>query len=86
MFIFTYTKHETVWCGFIVLFRLVLDWIQVAAGTKTIFQEAHRKGQSPSGNSELHLDLEIAQRGVSAKVQLPNSISLAEDALKRRVT
>jgi hypothetical protein len=32
------------------------------------------------------LDLEIAQRGVSAKVQLPNSISLAEDALKRRMT
>jgi hypothetical protein len=32
------------------------------------------------------LDLEIAQSGASAKVQLPNSINLAEDALKRRET
>ena len=42
--------------------------------------------RSHSGNSKLQLDLEIAQSGVPAKVQLPNSISLAEDALKRRVT
>ena len=49
-------------------------------------QEAHRKGRSHSGNLKLQLDLEIAQSGVPAKVQLPNAISLAEDALKRRVT
>ena len=49
-------------------------------------QGPHRKVRSHLSNSELHLDLEIAQSGVPAKVQLPNSIRLAEDAMKRRVT
>jgi hypothetical protein len=44
------------------------------------------QGRSHSGNFKLHLDLEIAPGDVSAKVQLPNLISLAEDALKRRLT
>ncbi|HWY39566.1 MAG TPA: hypothetical protein VNX27_02110 [Chthoniobacterales bacterium] len=68
-------------------FSSLVQLLQFRAKPANHPHEAHlRSATSLWLTPGLQLDLEIALGGFPAKVQLPNPISPAEDALKRRVT